>query len=38
MDAGARVRFWTEHALLGLPASWILKLFVATQYAREKRR
>jgi glycosyltransferase involved in cell wall biosynthesis len=38
MDLGARARYWTEHALLGLPASWVLKLFVATQYARDKRR
>jgi glycosyltransferase involved in cell wall biosynthesis len=38
MDVGARARYWSEHALLGLPASWVLKLFVLTQYAREKRR
>jgi glycosyltransferase involved in cell wall biosynthesis len=38
MDLGARARFWSEHVLLGLPSSWVLKLFVATQYAREKRR
>jgi len=38
MDFGARARYWTEHALLALPATVVLKLFVATQYAREKRR
>jgi glycosyltransferase involved in cell wall biosynthesis len=37
MDLGARARYWSEHALLALPASWVLKLFVLTQYAREKR-
>ncbi len=37
MDAGAKVRLWGEHVLLGLPPSWVLKLFVMTQYAREKR-
>lgn len=35
MDARARVRFYAEHALLGLPASWVLRLFVMTQYRRE---
>jgi hypothetical protein len=35
MDARARVRFYAEHALLGLPASWVLRLFVLTQYRRE---
>jgi glycosyltransferase involved in cell wall biosynthesis len=37
MDAGARARYWAEHALLGMPASWVLKLFVWTQYSSVKR-
>jgi glycosyltransferase involved in cell wall biosynthesis len=36
MDARARLRFYGEHALLGLPASWVLRLFVLTQYAGRK--
>ncbi|HEX4454614.1 MAG TPA: glycosyltransferase [Kofleriaceae bacterium] len=32
MDVRARLRFWGEHVLVGLPPSWVLKLFVAIQY------
>jgi len=32
MDLHARLRLWGEHALLGLPPTWVLKLFVMTQY------
>jgi glycosyltransferase involved in cell wall biosynthesis len=32
MDARARLRFWGEHVLVGLPPSWVLRLFVAIQY------
>jgi glycosyltransferase involved in cell wall biosynthesis len=38
MDARARVRFWTEHLLLGLPPSLVLKLFVMTQYGAKAKR
>ena len=38
MDLRARARYWSEHALLALPASVVLRLFVLTQYAREKRK
>ena len=31
MDVRARVRFYGEHLLLGLPPSWVLKLFLMTQ-------
>jgi glycosyltransferase involved in cell wall biosynthesis len=37
MDVSARLRFWGEHALLGLPAAWVLKLFVMTQYLAGER-
>jgi glycosyltransferase involved in cell wall biosynthesis len=37
MDARARARFYGEHLLLGLPASWVLRLFVMTQYERGSR-
>jgi glycosyltransferase involved in cell wall biosynthesis len=32
MDWHARLRFWGEHALLALPPTWVLRLFVMTQY------
>jgi len=34
MDTRARARYWAEHALLGLPASWVYRLFMFTQYKR----
>jgi hypothetical protein len=37
MDARARLRFLGEHVLLGLPESWVLRLFVFIQYERESR-
>jgi hypothetical protein len=38
MDVRARARFWGEHLLLGLPAAWVLKLFMMTQYVAGERR
>jgi glycosyltransferase involved in cell wall biosynthesis len=38
MDSRARLRFYGEQMLLGLPASWVLKLFVTTQYIAGGRR
>jgi glycosyltransferase involved in cell wall biosynthesis len=35
MDMRARLRFWAEHALLGLPPSVVLRLFMMTQYKDE---
>jgi len=37
MDTRARLRFYAEHALLGLPASWVLRLFMMTQYVAGER-
>jgi glycosyltransferase involved in cell wall biosynthesis len=38
MDAHATLRFYGERALLRLPASWVLKLFIMTQYVPGDRR
>lgn len=38
MDVRAKLRYWGEHVLLGLPAPWVLKLFVMTQYGFRERR
>ncbi len=38
MDARAKLRYWGEHVLLGLPAPWVLKLFIMTQYGFRERR
>jgi glycosyltransferase involved in cell wall biosynthesis len=38
MDARAKIRYWGEHVLLGLPAPWVLRLFIMTQYGFRERR
>jgi glycosyltransferase involved in cell wall biosynthesis len=38
MDTRARLRFYGERALLRLPASWVLKLFIMTHYVPGDRR
>jgi glycosyltransferase involved in cell wall biosynthesis len=38
MDAHAKLRFFGERALLRLPASWVLKLFILTHYVPGDRR
>ncbi|MFN0249230.1 MAG: glycosyltransferase [Kofleriaceae bacterium] len=38
MNAHAKLRFYGERALLRLPASWVLKLFIMTQYVPGDRR
>lgn len=38
MNAHAKLRFFGERALLRLPASWVLKLFIMTQYVPGDRR
>ena len=38
MDAHAKLRFYGERALLRLPASWVLKLFIMTHYVPGDRR
>jgi len=32
MDLRSKLRFWAEHALLGVPPALVLKLFIMTQY------
>ncbi|MEO8707183.1 MAG: glycosyltransferase, partial [Kofleriaceae bacterium] len=38
MDVWAKLRFAAEHALLGLPANVVMRLFVLTQYISGERR
>jgi glycosyltransferase involved in cell wall biosynthesis len=38
MDVWAQMRFVAEHALLGLPANVVLRLFIMTQYISGERR